>query len=87
MVISYSKFALFKSIFLRNLSLSNARWFYGKKRKIGKRNLYLSENRLSRNKILYAANNHNYMYHIMCKRIFAHNVIHIIVSHYVQKNF
>ena len=34
-------FALFKSIFLRNRSLSNARWFYGKKRKIGKGNLYL----------------------------------------------
>ena len=29
-------FALFKSIFLRNLSLSKARWFYSKKCKIGK---------------------------------------------------
>ena len=35
-----------KSIFLRNRSLSNARWFYGKKRKIGKGNLYITENRL-----------------------------------------
>ena len=41
--------ALFKSIFLRNRSLSNARWFYSKKRKIRKGNLYLTENRLGRN--------------------------------------
>ena len=32
------------SIFLRNRSLSDARWFYGKKCKIGKRNLYVTEN-------------------------------------------
>ena len=32
--------ALFISIFLRNWSLSDARWFYGKKRKIGMENLY-----------------------------------------------
>ena len=32
-------------IFLRNRSLSDARWFYGKKRKIGKGNLYITENR------------------------------------------
>ena len=41
--------ALFISIFLRNRSLSDARWFYGKKRKIGKGNLYLTENWLSWN--------------------------------------
>ena len=41
-------FALFKSILLRNRSLSNGSWFYGKKRKIGKTNLYSTENRLSR---------------------------------------
>ena len=29
-------FALFKSIFLRNQSLSNARWFYGKKTQLGR---------------------------------------------------
>ena len=40
-------FALFKSIFLRNRSLSNARLFYDKKRKFGKGKLYLTENRLS----------------------------------------
>ena len=34
----------FKSIFLRNRSLSNTWWFYGKKRKIGKGNLHLTEN-------------------------------------------
>ena len=52
-------FALFKSIFLRNQSLSNAGWFYGKKRKIGKGNPYLAENRLSKNEMWCAANNHN----------------------------
>ena len=50
-------FDLFKGIFSRNWSLSNARWFNGKKRKIGKRNLYLSENRLSRNEMCYAVEN------------------------------
>ena len=39
--------AYFISIFLRNRSLSDARRFYGKKREIGKGNLYLTENRLS----------------------------------------
>ena len=33
--------ALFISIFLRNRSLSDARWFCGRKQKIGKGNLYL----------------------------------------------
>ena len=61
--------ALFISIFLRNLSLSNARWFYGKKRKIGKGNLYLTENPLSGNEMWCVAKNNNYMCHIMCKRI------------------
>ena len=56
-------FALFKSILLRNQSLSNARWFYGKKSKIGKRNLYLTEDWLSRNNIWCAVGNHNYMNH------------------------
>ena len=34
-------FALFKRIFVRNWFWSNARWFYGKKHKIGQGNLYL----------------------------------------------
>ena len=64
-------FALFKCIFLRNRSFSNAGWFYGKKRKIEKGNLYLTENRFSRNKIWCAVVNHNHMHHIiMCKKIF-----------------
>ena len=63
--------ALFISIFLRNRSLSDARWFYGKKRKIGKANLYLTENWLSWNEICCASDNHNYC---------------ICVTH-VQKNF
>ena len=36
-------FALFKSIFLRNRSLSTVVWFNDKKRKIGKGNLYFTE--------------------------------------------
>ena len=44
-------FALFISIFLRYQFLSKARWFYGKKRRIWKGNLYLSKHRLSRNEI------------------------------------
>ena len=39
-------FVLFESIFLRNWSLSNARWLYGEEHKIGKGNLYLTENQL-----------------------------------------
>ena len=61
-------FALFKSILLRNRSLSNATWFYGgKKRKIGKGNLHLTENRLRKNETWGAADNYNYMCHICVK--------------------
>ena len=52
---------LFISIFLRNRSLSDARWFYGKKRKIGKGNLYLTEYWLSWNEMYCASDNHNYI--------------------------
>ena len=55
--------ALFISIFLRNRSLSDARWFYGQKRKIGKGNLYLTESRFSWNEMCCASDNHNYMCH------------------------
>ena len=51
-------FAPFKSIFLKNRSLGNDRWFYCNRRKIGKENLHLTENRLSRNKMWCAADNH-----------------------------
>ena len=59
--------ALFISIFLRNRSLSDARWFCGKKCKIGKGNLYLTENRLSWNEMCCASDNHNYMCHTWAK--------------------
>ena len=62
-------FVLSKSIFLRNRSLSNARWFYGKKHKIGKGNLYLTENWLSSNEMCCAADNHNYMCHTCAKEL------------------
>ena len=59
--------ALFISIFLRNRSLSDARWFCGKKRKIGKGNLYLTENRLSWNVMCCSSDNCNYMCHTCAK--------------------
>ena len=59
--------ALFISIFLRNRSLSDTRWFYSKKCKIGKGNLYLIENRLSWNEMCCASDNHNYMCHTFAK--------------------
>ena len=46
-------FILFKSIFLRNRSLSNARWFYSNKRKFRKGNLYLTENHYKYLKMAY----------------------------------
>ena len=66
-------FALFKSIFLRNRPLSNARWFYGKKCKIEKGNLYLTENQLSLNQMCCAADNHNYMCHTCAKEFLDSN--------------
>ena len=60
-------FALFKSIFLRSRSLSNARWFYGKKHKIGKGNLYSTENWSGGNEIRCAEDNHNYICHTCVK--------------------
>ena len=62
--------ALFISIFLRNQSLSDPRWFYRKKRKIGKGNLYLTENQLSWNEMCCASDNHNYMCHTCAKDFF-----------------
>ena len=61
-------FAFFKNIFLRNRSLSNAKWFYHKKRKIWRKNLYLAENRLSRNEMWCAAANHNYKSRVCAKK-------------------
>ena len=51
-------FALFTSIFLRNRSLSNDRWLYGKKRKNGKGNLYLTGNWLGKNEMWWVEDNH-----------------------------
>ena len=60
-------FTLFKRILLRKRSLSNARQFYGKKAKLGRKICILTENWLSRNEILCAAGNHNYMSHMCAK--------------------
>ena len=63
-------FALFKSIFLRNQSLSDARWFYGKNCKIGKGNPHLTENRFSKNEMWCATDNHNDTCHTCAKGFF-----------------
>ena len=77
--------ALFISIFLRNRSLSDARWFYGKKRKIGKGNLYLTENRLSRNEMCCASDKSQlYMSH-MCKKSFKFELL--LSSYWQNINF
>ena len=65
--------ALFKSIFLRNRSLSNARRFCDEKRKIGKGNLYLTENRSSRNEMWCASDSHNNICHISAKELLDSN--------------
>ena len=72
---AYNSFARFKRIFLRYLSLSNAKWFYGKKRKIWNENLYLTVNPLSRNKMWCAAFNHN----IICEEFFGLNYNHWLI--------
>ena len=47
--------------------------FTVKKRKNGKENLYLVENRVGRNEILCAENNHSYMCHICAKEFLDSN--------------
>ena len=77
---------------MRNRSLSNAGWFYGKKRKIGKENLYLTENRLSKTEMRCATDNHNNMCHTCAKGLLNSNfnqaVIYKISSfHEIAPNF
>ena len=73
-------FALFKSIFLRNRSSSNARWFYTKKVQIEKGNLYWTKNRLSRNEMWCAADNYNYMCHPCAKRFLDSNLNEAVID-------
>ena len=54
--------------------MSNAKWFYGKKRKIGKKNLYLTENRLSRNEMGCAADDHDNMCYICATQLLDSNL-------------
>ena len=66
-------FLLFLKAVLRNRSLSNARWCCSKKRKIRKGNGYLTENRLSRNEMWCASDNHNNMRHIRAEELLDSN--------------
>ena len=61
------EFAIFKIIFLRNRSVSNAWWFCAKKRKIGKGNMKLIKIWLGRNENCCAEDNHNYMSNMCAK--------------------
>ena len=60
-------FALFKSIFLRNRSLSNAWWFYGKKQKKWEGKSVFNWKLIKWNEMCCAADNHNYMCHTCAK--------------------
>ena len=44
-------------------------WFCAKRRKIGKGNLYLTENRFGRNAIYFAKDNHNHMSNMCAKEL------------------
>ena len=70
--------ALFISIFLRNRSLSNARWFLAEKRKIEKGNLYLTKNWFGKNESCCAKDNHNYM-SSMCEKEFSDSNFNLAV--------
>ena len=63
--------ALFKSIFLRNRSLSKARWFFGTKRKIWKGNLYWTENRFKTKGGVWGLITMIYVTFVQKKRIFS----------------
>ena len=73
-------FCSFKSTFFRNRFFSNVRWFYSKKRKIWKGNLYLTENRFSRNEMWCAVVNHNHMYHICAKEFLDSNFCWAVID-------
>ena len=63
-----------------NRSLGNVRWFYGKKKKLGRGNLYLTENRLSWNEMYCAADNHNYMCHTCAKEFLDLNFNQAVIN-------
>ena len=60
-------------------------WFYGKKRKFGKANLYISESRLSGNEMWCEADNHNDMCHICAKELLYSNFNEAVI--YKASNF
>ena len=77
---------------MRNRSLSNARWFYGKKRKIGKENPFLTDNRLSINNLWCATDNHNDTSHTCAKGVLDSNFNQAVVKkisnfHEIALNF
>ena len=72
--------------------MSDTRWFYGKTCKIGKGNLYLTENRLSWNEMCYASDNHNYMCHTCAQEFWNSNFNEAVIDkisnfHDIAPNF
>ena len=65
---------------MRNRSFSNARWFYGKKCKTGKGNLYLTENQLSWNEMCCASDNCKYMCHTFAKEFLNSNFNEAVID-------
>ena len=66
--------------------------FKVKKCKIGKGNLYLAENRISRNEMWCAADNHNYMCHICAEEFLGSNCHYAVIDkisnfHEIVPNF
>ena len=74
-------FAIFKSIFLKNRSLSNAWWWFCGKTQNWEGNLYFTENRLSRNEMRRASDNH-IMCHICAKELSDRTLIKQLFTKY-----
>ena len=53
--------------------MTNARWFYGKKRKIGKQNLDLTKTQLGKNEMWCVTDNHIFTCHICAKGFYDTN--------------
>ena len=72
-------------LFLKAFSWETDLWvtlgdFAVKKPKIGKGNLYLTENRLSRNEMLCSSDNHNNMRHICAKELLDSNFNETVID-------
>ena len=67
---------------MRNQSLSNAKWFYVKKRKIGKEYLYSTKNQLSENEMWGVADDLNDTCHTCTKDSWIRTLIKQLLTKY-----